>query len=84
MVLMLIGRKEGGELLTLGAGSKNCSPETCVRKANLKIKRKMVTKRVAVRAVNIPIIRIDIEFRGGANRDSPEVERGHIWTLFCK
>ena len=40
----------------------------------LKIKRKMVTKRVAVRAVNIPMIRIDAEFRDAAIRDDPGVQ----------
>ncbi len=38
-----------------------------------KIERKMVMNGVAVRAMNIPIIRIDTDFRDEPNGDIPRV-----------
>ena len=45
-------------------------------KKSLKIERKMVTNGVAVRAVNIPMVRIDTEFRDESNGDIPGVPWG--------
>ena len=48
-------------------------------KKHIKIKRKIVMNGVAVRADNIPMIRIDMEFRDESFGDIPGVQGSHIW-----
>ena len=64
----------------LGVKSTKIVRQKVASENSLKIKRKMVTKRVAVRAVNIPMVRIDTEFRDESNGDIPGVPWGQIWV----
>ena len=83
MILVQDNSWEGGRrgsAFKPGGGARKIVPQKILSENHLKIRRKMVTKRVAMRAVNKPMVRIDTEFRDESNGDIPGVPWVQIWV----